>query len=64
MFISEWREFSSALCLAGKKPDNSSRPDVVEIARFPFFLVGLRTYHHPIKHGFVFSIIHYHALTL
>jgi len=34
MFLSEWREFPSALCLAGKiKLENSSRLDVVEIAR-------------------------------
>jgi len=44
MFLSEWREFPSAPCLAGKKkPDGSSRLDVVEIARvalhaFPFNL--------------------------
>jgi hypothetical protein len=39
MFQSEWREFPSAPCLAGgrkKKTNNldSSRLDVVEIARF------------------------------
>jgi len=34
MFLSEWREFPSAPCLAGKKKlDDSSRIDVVEIAR-------------------------------
>jgi hypothetical protein len=34
MFLSEWREFPSALCLAGKKKlYDSSRLDVVEIAR-------------------------------
>jgi len=35
MFLSEWREFPSAPCLAGggKKPDASSRLQVVEIAR-------------------------------
>jgi len=33
MFLSKWREFSSARCLAEKKIfDDSSRPDVVEIA--------------------------------
>jgi len=32
MFLSEWREFPSAPCLAGKK-NESSRPDVVEMAR-------------------------------
>jgi len=36
MFQSEWREFPSAPCLAGKKKiDDSSRLDVVEIARVP-----------------------------
>jgi len=36
MFLSEWREFPSAPCLAGKgkKELDSSRLDVVEIARF------------------------------
>jgi hypothetical protein len=35
MFLSEWCEFPSAPCLAGrrKKLDDSSRLDVVEIAR-------------------------------
>ena len=34
MFLSEWREFLFATCLAGKKNlDDSSRLDVVEIAR-------------------------------
>jgi len=33
MFLSEWREFPPAPCLAGKKLDDSSRLDVVEIAR-------------------------------
>ena len=34
MFLSEWREFPSAPCLAGKKKlDDSSRLHVVEIAR-------------------------------
>ena len=33
MFLSEWREFPSAPCLARKKIDDSSRLDVVEIAR-------------------------------
>jgi len=43
MFLSEWREFPSAPCLAGKKKlDDSSRLDVTEIAR-----VGLKTYQHP-----------------
>ena len=36
MFLSERREFPSAPCLAGKKKlDDSSRLDVVEIARVP-----------------------------
>jgi hypothetical protein len=32
MFLSEWREFPSAPCLAGKKLDDSSHLDV-EIPR-------------------------------
>ena len=46
MFLSDWREFPSALCLAGGGGlDESSRLDVVEIARVPdilpsFFLPG------------------------
>jgi len=35
MFVSEWREFPSVPCLAGKKKlDNSSRLEVVEITLF------------------------------
>jgi len=43
MFLSEWGEFSSALCLAKKKEklDDSSRLDVVEIARVPDMLPSL-----------------------
>jgi len=33
MFLSEWREFPSALCLARGGLADSSRLDVVEIAR-------------------------------
>ena len=34
MFLSEWREFPSAPCLAGTiKLDDSSRVDIVEIRR-------------------------------
>jgi len=52
MFLSEWREFPSAPCLAGKKKlDDSSRLDVVEIAHvhdmFPSLFPswsGLRTF--------------------
>ena len=33
MFLSEWREFPSGPCLAGKKLHENSRLDVVEIAR-------------------------------
>ena len=55
MFLSEWREFPSAPCLAGKKKlDDSSRLDVVEIARVPDMLPSLfpswsgsRTCQHP-----------------
>jgi len=35
MFLSEWREFPSAPCLAGGGGLDSSRLDVVEIARVP-----------------------------
>jgi hypothetical protein len=33
MFFSEWREISSAYCLAEKELDDTSRLVVVEIAR-------------------------------
>jgi len=40
--LSEWCEFPSALCLAGiKKLEDSSRLDVVEIARVPDRLPSL-----------------------
>jgi len=44
MFLSEWREFPSAPCLAVKKKrnlDNNSRLDVVEIAHVPDMLPSL-----------------------
>jgi len=42
MFMSEWREFPSAPCFAGKnKLDDSLRLDVVEIARFSDVLPSL-----------------------
>ena len=41
MFLSEWREFPSAPCLAEKKLDDSSRLDVVEIAGVPDMLLSL-----------------------
>jgi hypothetical protein len=41
MFLSEWREFPSAPCLARKKIDDTSRLDVVEIARVPYMLLSL-----------------------
>ena len=42
MFLSELREFPSAPWLAGKKNlDNSSRLNVVEIARVPDILPSL-----------------------
>jgi len=42
MFLLEWREFPSAPCLAGgKKLDDSSRLDVVEILRVPDMLPSL-----------------------
>jgi len=41
MFLSEWCEFPSAPCLARKKKlDDSSRLDVVEVARVPDMLLG------------------------
>ena len=55
MFLSEWREFSSAPCLAGKKKTwwqlasrccwNRARP--WHASELVSFLVGLRTYQHP-----------------
>ena len=61
MFLSEWRAFPSAPCLAGGgELDDSSRLDVVEIARVPdvlvSFLVGLRTYQHRGRYWFVCEI--------
>jgi hypothetical protein len=41
MFLSELREFPSAPYLARKKLDDSSRLDVVEIARVPDMLPSL-----------------------
>jgi len=41
MFLSEWREYPSAPCLEGKKLDDSSRLDVVEIAHVPDMLPSL-----------------------
>ena len=43
MFLSEWREFPSAPCLAGKGGglDDSSHLDFVEIARVPDMLPSL-----------------------
>ena len=42
MFLSEWYEFPSALCLAGKTNlDDSSRLDVVEIAHISGMLPSL-----------------------
>jgi len=41
MFLSEWCEFPSAPCLAGKKFDDSSHLDAAEIARVPDILPGL-----------------------
>jgi len=41
MYLSEWREFPSAPCLAGEKKLDSSRLDVVEIARVPDMLPSL-----------------------
>jgi hypothetical protein len=41
MFLSEWREFPLASCLAGKNLDGSSRLDISEIARVPDMLPSL-----------------------
>jgi len=44
MFLSEWREFPSAPCLAEKKKkklDGSSRLNIVENARVPDMLPSL-----------------------
>jgi len=41
MFLSEWREFPLAPCLAEKKIHDSSRLDIVEIARVPDILPSL-----------------------
>jgi len=41
MFLSELHEFPSAPCLAGKKLNDSSRLDVVEISRIPDMLQSL-----------------------
>ena len=42
MFLSEWREFPTAPCLAGKKKlVDSLRLDVVEIARVPDMVPSL-----------------------
>jgi len=41
MFLSEWREFPSAPCLAEKSLDDSSRLHVVEIARVSDMLPSL-----------------------
>jgi hypothetical protein len=42
MFLSEWREFPSAPCLVGVgELDDSSRLDVVDIARVPNMLPSL-----------------------
>jgi len=41
MFLSEWREFPRRLALQGNKLDDSSRLDIVEIARVPDMLQTL-----------------------
>jgi len=55
MFLSEWREFPSAPCLAEKKRNLlTARVSMLLKSRSPLhaselvsFLVGLRTYQHP-----------------
>ena len=44
MFVSEWREFPSAPCLA-KKLDDSSRLDVVEVVRVAFLSASVTRKH-------------------
>jgi len=41
MFLSEWRQFPSACCIAENNSDDSSRLDVVEIAGVPDMLLSL-----------------------
>jgi hypothetical protein len=41
MFLSDWHEFPLAPCLAGKKLDDISRLDIVEITRVPDMLPNL-----------------------
>jgi len=41
MFLSEWREFPSVPCLEGKKLDDSSLLDAVEITHIPDMLPSL-----------------------
>ena len=54
MFLSEWREFPSAPCLAGKRtwwqlasPCCRNRTRPWHASELVFFLVWLRTYQHP-----------------
>ena len=54
MFLSEWREFPSAPCLAGKNFMTArvsmllkSRARPSHASELVSFLVGLRTYQHP-----------------
>jgi len=58
MFLSEWREFPSAPCIAGGKKNLTARvPDILP-SLFPF-LVGLRTYQHPgtFSHHLTFRLL-------
>jgi len=41
MFLSEWREFPPAPCIAEKKIDDNTRLNVVEIASVPDMLPSL-----------------------
>jgi len=61
MFLSEWCAFPSVPCLAGKKLDDSSRLDVVEITRVPDLLPSLFPSWYQIQNQmFILYIPHYH----
>ena len=49
MFLSEWLNFLRHLALQGKELDDSSRLDVVEIARVPFQPILLQFFYMPLN---------------
>jgi len=55
MFLSEFREFPSAPCLAGKKINDSSCLDVVEIVRVTDMLLSL--FHSWSGEGFICTLV-------